>query len=64
MATHAGANSDMSIVYFLLMINDKKKILKTEKEQNYWSKFSVKQVFQKQWPKQNEFPSFVQWLKQ
>ena len=31
MATHAGADSDMSIVYFSLTINDKKKIRKAEK---------------------------------
>ena len=31
MATHASADSDMSIVYFSLTINNKKKIIKTKK---------------------------------
>ena len=31
MATHAGADSDVSIVYISLTINDKKKIIKAEK---------------------------------
>ena len=35
MATHPGADSDMSIVYFSMTINDKKKIIKAEKKVNY-----------------------------
>ena len=35
MATHAGADRDMSIVYFSLKINDKKKIIKAKKTK-YW----------------------------
>ena len=31
MVTHAGADSDMPIVYFSLKINDKQKIIKAEK---------------------------------
>ena len=31
MATHANADSDMSIVYFSLTINDKKKTIKAER---------------------------------
>ena len=31
MATHASPDSDMSIVYFSLMIKDKKKIIKAKK---------------------------------
>jgi len=33
MVTHAGADSDMSIVYFSLTIKDKKKIIKSKKNQ-------------------------------
>jgi hypothetical protein len=31
MVTHAGADSDMTIVYFSLMINNKKEIIKVKK---------------------------------
>jgi len=54
MVTHASPDSDMSTVYFSvsLMINDKKKIIKTKKfiefffiDPNFWEvKFSIKQV--------------------
>jgi len=54
MVTHAGADSNMSIAYFSLTINDKKKIIKAEK--NYCRVFFdrpyifCKTSIKKQWP--------------
>ena len=40
MAIHVGADSDMSIVYFSLSINDKKKIIKAP-QKNYWRDYQI-----------------------
>ena len=41
MAIHDYADSDMSIVYFSLMVNNENKIIKAEKKLNYWRDWQI-----------------------
>jgi len=47
MVTHDGPDSDISIVYFSLMINNKKKIIKAEKSKTIGEIVKSQQIFRK-----------------